>query len=273
MHDRTVFFISDGTGITAESLGHLLAHFPMVQFRQIRMPFIDSEEKLTQAVAAIRRVAAQEPARPVVIATLLRPDWRARLRDSGGLLLDVFGLFVDPLAYELEQTPQGELGKSRSATGSAYFARIDAINYTLNHDDGMSNQGLEEAQVILVGVSRCGKTPTCLYLAMQFGVKAANYPLTPEDFARGVLPPALLAHETKLFGLSISPERLHSVRSQRRPDSAYAALETCRAEIRKAESLMREAGIMWLDSSTRSIEEIATTILQRARLPSLDSYL
>ena len=273
MHDRTVFFISDGTGITAESLGHLLAHFPGVNFRQIRMPFVDSEAKLEEAMANVNKVTEEDGVRPLLIATLIKQDWRARLRQTSAMFLDVFGMFVDPLAMELQQQPTGELGKSRGVTGDSYFARIDAINYTLNHDDGISVSSLEEAQVILVGVSRCGKTPTCLYLAMQFGIKAANYPLIPEDFERGCLPAALTHHTDKLFGLTIRPERLHSVRTERRPDSRYASLDNCRTEIIKAEDLMRRAGISWLDSTTRSIEEIATTILQRACISTTESYL
>jgi regulator of PEP synthase PpsR (kinase-PPPase family) len=143
---------------------------------------------------------------------------------------------------------------------------MEAINFTLNHDDGMTNNGLEEAQVILVGVSRCGKTPTSIYLAMQFGIKAANYPLIPEDFERGSLPAALRNHIHKIFGLTIKPERLHSVRSERRPDSKYAALENCKQEIATAESLMRNAGIAWADSTSRSIEELSAIILQRLRI-------
>ncbi|MBS1213093.1 MAG: hypothetical protein H6R26_1710 [Proteobacteria bacterium] len=273
MHDRTVFFISDGTGITAESLGHLLGHFPDVHFRQIRIPFVDSEEKVDEAIRRVNLVAEEDAVRPVVIATFIRADWRARLREAAAMHLDVFSLFVDPLSAELGHEPTGELGKSRGVSGNSYFARIDAINYTLNHDDGISASGLEQAQVILVGVSRCGKTPTCLYLAMQFGIKAANYPLTPEDFERHSLPIALSPHRGKLFGLTIRPERLHSVRSERRPGSHYASLDNCRSEVRTAEGLMQRAGIPWLDSTTHSIEEIATSILQRTQIPATESYL
>jgi regulator of PEP synthase PpsR (kinase-PPPase family) len=138
----------------------------------------------------------------------------------------------------------------------------------LNHDDGITNNGLEEAQVILIGVSRCGKTPTSLYLAMQYSIKAANYPLIPEDFARGTLPAALIPHRHKIFGLSIQPERLHSVRTERRPDSLYASLENCRKEIATAERMMKNAGITWTDSSTRSIEELSAIILQKIRQPA-----
>ena len=150
-----------------------------------------------------------------------------------------------------------------------YKQRIEAINYTLSHDDGVTNQGLEQADVILVGVSRCGKTPTSLYLAMQFGVKAANFPLIPEDFERMKMPDSLVRHRDKLFGLTIQPERLNQIRSERRPNSKYASLENCRYEVKEAEKMMRQHEIRWLDSSTKSIEEISTTIMQEVKLERL----
>jgi hypothetical protein len=142
---------------------------------------------------------------------------------------------------------------------------MEAINFTLNHDDGMTNSGLDEADVILIGVSRCGKTPTSIYLAMQFGIKAANYPLIPEDFERGSLPAAVEKNIDKIFGLTIKPERLHSVRSERRPDSFYASLDNCRKEIATAEEMMRRYNIPWADSTSRSIEELSALILQKIR--------
>ncbi|MFM7532121.1 MAG: kinase/pyrophosphorylase, partial [Rubrivivax sp.] len=146
-----------------------------------------------------------------------------------------------------------------------YHERIEAINFSLAHDDGQSARNLESADVILVGVSRSGKTPTSLYLAMQHGIKAANYPLIPEDFDRGRLPGSLAPHRAKCFGLTIDPERLSQIRHERRPGSRYAALENCRFEVAAAESMMRREGIGWLSSTHKSIEEIATTILRDIR--------
>lgn len=265
MSQRSVFFISDGTGITAESLGHLLAHFPDIRFRQYRLPFIDSADKIERALARVVQAGEEDGARPVVVMTLVNPQFRERLRESGALCLDVFGSFVDPLALELGHQPSQVAGIAHSVAGQSYSERIEAINFTLGHDDGMSDAGLEQAEVILIGVSRCGKTPTSLYLAMQFGVKAANYPLIPEDFERGSLPEALARYTDKLFGLTIDAERLHCVRNERRPDSVYASLDNCRKEIMQAEHLMRQAGVPWIDSTSRSIEELATTILQKIR--------
>jgi regulator of PEP synthase PpsR (kinase-PPPase family) len=164
---------------------------------------------------------------------------------------------------ELAQQPLTGAGIAHSVMGSKYNDRMEAVNFTLNHDDGMTNSGLEEAQVILVGVSRCGKTPTSVYLAMQFGIKAANYPLIPEDFERGTLPAILHKHLDKIFGLTIKPERLHAVRSERRFGSFYASLENCRKEIATAENLMRNAGITWADSTSRSVEELSAIIMEK----------
>ncbi len=265
---RTVFFVSDGTGITAESLGQLLAHFPSVKFKQVRLPFTDTVSKVTIALGKFAQAEKEDGVRPIVVMTLAKPDLEAMIKQGNALYLDVFSSFVDPLAEELQVKPSQTSGIAHSVLGNSYYERIDAINFTLNHDDGMTDFGLNEAQVILVGVSRCGKTPTSLYLAMQFGIKAANYPLIPEDLERNALPEALKKYPEKIYGLSISPERLHNVRSERRPDSHYASLENCKKEIRMAESMMEREGIAWVDSTKRSIEELSAIIMQKIRLPN-----
>ena len=174
--------------------------------------------------------------------------------------------FVEPLEAELEMKSNHRVGRfSDAAHIPEYDDRIAAINFSLAHDDGQSARNLEDADVILVGVSRCGKTPTSLYLAMQHGVKAANYPLIPEDFERNRLPAPLLPYRAKCFGLTIDPERLAQVRHERRPGSTYASLPNCRQEVRAAETMMRREGIGWLSSTHKSIEEIATTILRDIR--------
>ncbi|MCB4811032.1 kinase/pyrophosphorylase [Methylovorus menthalis] len=266
-HDRSVFFVSDNTGITAESIGHLLAHFPTVKLRQLRFPFIDTLDKLQVAIDRIKEATKEDGVRPIVVMTLVKPDFRAKLKEVDAMFLDLFGTFIDPLASELGLEPSQGVGITHGAASQGYNNRIEAINFSLGHDDGMTNSGLEEAEVILVGVSRCGKTPTSLYLAMQFGIKAANYPLIPEDFDRMRLPAVLENYPEKLYGLSISPDRLHSVRSERRPNSFYASLDNCRDEVAKAEDLMKRAGVTWIDSTHRSIEELATVILQKIRVP------
>ena len=260
---RSALFISDSTGMTASALGKLLEHFPHTEFTQIRLPFTDTPEKIDVAKAAIAKATEQDGVRPVVIMSLGNSALRTSLKQVDAYYIDLFNTFIDPLGVELGEQPLTGSGIAHGAMGSNYADRMEAINFTLNHDDGMTNSGLEEAQVILVGVSRCGKTPTSIYLAMQFGIKAANYPLIPEDFERGSLPAALRNHIHTIFGLTIKPERLHSVRSERRPDSKYASLENCKQEIATAECLMRNAGITWADSTSRSIEELSAIILQR----------
>jgi regulator of PEP synthase PpsR (kinase-PPPase family) len=265
MPQRTVFFVSDGTGITAETFGNsILAQFP-AQPRHVRRPFIDSVEKALQVVDEINRTAAHEGKRPLVFATLVNNAVRDALTDAGckGMVMDMFRTFVEPLEAELGVKSNHRVGRFPDVSKSQeYTERIDAINFSLAHDDGQSARNLDIADVILVGVSRSGKTPTSLYLAMQHGVKAANYPLIPEDFERKQLPGSLAPYKHKCFGLTIDPTRLAQIRHERRPGSRYAALENCRHEVREAEVMMRRAGIAWLSSTHKSIEEIATTILR-----------
>ena len=270
---RTVFFISDGTGITAETFGNaILAQFEL-KSRHVRLPFLDTVDKAHQAVRQINHTAELEGRKPIVFTTLVNMEVLQVIQDGcKGMLLDMFGTFVHPLEVELGIKSHHRVGRfSDISKSKEYHDRIEAINYSLAHDDGQSHKNLEEADVILVGVSRSGKTPTSLYLAMQHGLKAANYPLIPEDFERRQLPPALVPHKKKIFGLTISPERLSEIRSERRPDSRYASLANCRLEVQEAEAMMRRSGIRWLSSTTKSIEEIATTILQEVR-PERLSY-
>lgn len=267
MHSRTVFFVSDGTGITAETFGNaILAQFELVP-RRVRLPFVDTVDKAHQAVRQINHTAELEGKKPVVFTTLVNMEVLKVIQDGcKGMLLDMFGTFVHPLEQELGIKSHHRVGRFSDVSRSKeYTDRIEAINFSLAHDDGQSNRDLAGADVILVGVSRSGKTPTSLYLAMQCGLKAANYPLIPEDFERRQLPPALVPFRSKIFGLTISPDRLAEIRSERRPNSKYADLLNCRNEVAEAEAMMRRAGIRWLSTTTKSIEEIATTILQEIR--------
>ena len=267
MTDRTVFFISDGTGITAETFGNaILAQFELKP-RHVRLPFIDSVDKAHQAIRQINHAAEVEGKRPIVFTTLVNMEILGVIKTHcNGMLLDMFGMFVAPLESELGVKSNHRVGRFSDASQSqAYNDRIEAINFSLEHDDGQSNRDLERSDVILVGVSRSGKTPTSLYLAMQYGLKASNYPLIPEDFERRQLPPALVPHRAKIFGLTIAAERLAQIRNERRPNSVYASLANCRSEIHEAEAMMRRESIRWLSTTTKSIEEISTTILQEIR--------
>ncbi|MBW7900046.1 MAG: kinase/pyrophosphorylase [Rhodocyclaceae bacterium] len=267
---RSVFYVSDGTAITAETLGHsLLTQFEGVRFKQARIPFVDTPEKAHAVIQRIEEAGRADGARPIVFTTLVNPELAQMVHAADALSLSFIETFVVPMETELGVKSTHSVGRSHgSIDTSDYKNRIEAINYTLAHDDGVTDRDLEIADVILVGVSRCGKTPTSLYLAMQFGLKAANFPLIPEDFDRGRLPGTLEKHRSKLFGLTIQPERLAQIREERRPNSRYASLENCRGEVREAEKMMKREGIRWLDSSTKSIEEISTTVMQEVRLDS-----
>lgn len=265
--NRTVFFVSDGTGITAETFGHsVLTQFDL-KFKQIRLPFIDTVDKAHDAVRKINDAFQREGNRPIVFSTLVKAELSAVVFKSQGLHMDLIQTFVAPLEQELGIKSTHTVGRSHNiADTEEYKNRIEAINFSLAHDDGQSDKNLAKADVILVGVSRSGKTPTTLYLAMQYGIKAANYPLIPEDFERGRLPSCLPEFKGKIFGLSIAPERLSEIRNERRPGSKYASLENCRYEVNEAEAMMRREGIRWLSSTAKSIEEISTTILQEIKV-------
>ena len=261
---RTVFFVSDSTGLTAEALGHsLLTQFENVEFKQIRIPFLDHIDKAREALARINAQAETDGIRPIVFTTLVNQAHAEIVHQADAYCVSFFESFLAPLEKELGAKSTHTVGRSRDATDSSdYKKRIEAINYTLAHDDGITDSDLAASDVILVAVSRCGKTPTSLYLAMQFGLKVSNFPLIPEDFDRGCLPSTLEKHRSKLFGLTIQPARLTAIREERRAGSKYASLANCRYEIAEAEKMMRREGIQWLDSSSKSIEEISTTILQ-----------
>ena len=260
---RIVFIVSDGTGITAENFSQsILAQFETT-FKHIRVPFVDSVDKARDAVSNINQAASKYGVPPIVFTTLVNPELNAIVGKASGLVLDMFQTFVAPLENALGIKSTHAMNRlHHNADTDAYRDRIEAINYSLAHDDGQSNKNLAEADVILVGISRVGKTPTSLYLAMQYGLKAANYPLIPEDFERGHLPKDLVPYRSKIFGLMIDAERLSQIRNERRPGSNYAKLENCRYEINEATSMMKKESIPWVVTTSKSIEEIATTVLQ-----------
>ncbi len=258
-----VFIVSDGTGITAENFSQsILAQFEAT-FKHIRVPFVDSVDKAHDAVSSINQAASKYGVQPIVFTTLVNSELNSIVSKANGLILDMFQTFVAPLEAALGMKSTHAMNRlHHNADTEAYKNRIEAINYSLAHDDGQSNQNLVEADVILIGISRVGKTPTSLYLAMQYGLKAANYPLIPEDFERGQLPKDLVPYRQKIFGLMIDAERLSEIRNERRPGSNYAKLENCRYEINEATAMMKKQSIPWVMTTSKSIEEIATTVLQ-----------
>jgi len=265
---RTVFYLSDRTGITAEMLGHsLLTQFEGIEFQQFTLPYIDSVDKAEEAVHRINKAAEEDGVRPLLFSTLVDIEVRELISESRGMMLDFFDTFINPLEKELHTHSATVIGRSHGIGAyDSYKARIDAVNFALRNDDGSTLRNYPSADIILLGVSRSGKTPTCLYLALQYGLLAANYPLTDDDMNNSYLPVALEPYRNKLFGLSIEPMRLHQIRQERRSESRYASFNQCQFEVEKVEQIYRRENIPFIDTSSASIEEIATTILHRTGL-------
>jgi regulator of PEP synthase PpsR (kinase-PPPase family) len=259
---RPVFFISDHTGITAEIIGKsLLSQFPGEAFAIVSLPFVDSMEKANLAAQQVQDAWKASNIRPMVFSTLTDPGARAALDAGGALIMDIYGHFLGMMIGEIGYPPEPLRGQFHGmADPNSSRSRIDAVNFALAADDGLGLEKYDRADLILVGVSRSGKTPTSLYMAMQYSLCVANYPLTPENFEQHGLPRSLQPYRAKLRGLTLAPERLAQIRSERRPNSRYAALETCKQELKQAELLMRSEGIPIVDSSHRSVEEIAALI-------------
>lgn len=263
MAPRPVFYISDRTGITVETLGHsLLSQFESLAYTETIVPFVDNDEKLQDCIDRIEAAAQTSGQRPLLFVTLVNREHQARLAACDALMVDFFRTFLGVLENELEISPGQRMGHTHGVRDPGqYDARMDTVNYALRTDDGSGAQQYDAADLIIVGVSRSGKTPTCLYLALQFGIRAANYPITEEDLEHLRLPSVLTPHRARLFGLLIDADRLHRIRSQRLPDSRYASLAQCRYELRQLQALFQREGIPWIDSTSMSVEEIATGIL------------
>ena len=266
MTERTVFFLSDQTGVTAETLGHsLLTQFDGRQLRQITLPFIDSDDKANDALVRINAAAEKDGVRPIVFSTLVQDDFRAIVRQAEGLYLDIFDVFLTPLEEELQQKSTHEAGRAHGMSDmKSYMKRIEATNFALANDDGGMTRNYKMADVILIGVSRSGKTPTCLYMALQYGVYAANFPLTDEEFDSGTLPDFLINLKQKLIGLTIAPTRLQQIRKERRALGQYSSAQQVRYELREAGKIFKKYDLPVLDTTEFSIEEISSRILNRA---------
>ena len=264
---RTVFFVSESTGITAGTLGHsLLSQFEQtVDFKTVHMPYVNTKDKARELTDRFEALTQLEGVRPIVFATMPELEIREILRGSSCLYIELFDIFIDPLAQELGVGPSGKFGLSHGISNDkSYEHRMSIINFAMANDDGARLDKFHQADVILIGVSRSGKTPTCLYLAMHFHIRAANYPLTEEDFEKDGLPKALMANRDKLVGLTIDPMRLSRIRQERRPNSRYASLARCQAEVRQAEQIFQRIGLKEvLDTTTHSIEEVSSRIMKR----------
>lgn len=264
MQKRSVFFISGGTGITASTIGSaLLSQFDSLEFEFMYLTFITTTEQVQDAILEIHKQREFTASSPIVFSTLVNPELRSLLQTSDAIVFDIFDTYISKLehTFGIEATKRSGTSHAINRIGGDYTQRLDSINYTLGNDDGINVREYDNADIILIGVSRCGKTPTCLYLSLQFGLYAANYPLLEEDLATGELPKVLQPYKDKLFGLTINPFRLKHIRTERRQDSVYASLSQCQKEIRSAEQLYTQYNIKYLDTSNSSIEEIAVQIM------------
>lgn len=269
MNKRYAFFISDSTGLTAENLGNaLLAQFENTTVIPVYLPYTDTEEKARKAILRVRSSMQLADENPLIFSSILNHSIREIIAQADGFVIDIFGSFLPQLEAELGEKPSSRVGTSHAnPADEKAVLRIDAVNYALDNDDGMRVNRYDQADIILVGVSRSAKTPTCLYLGMQFGIFAANYPLTEEDLENGQFPAALQNHKSKLFALTIGPERLSAIRNERRSDSKYASLRQCEWEVKEAESLYRRLGLQKVNTTDLSVEEIAAHILVETGLP------
>jgi regulator of PEP synthase PpsR (kinase-PPPase family) len=268
MDRRTVFFVSDQTGVTAETMGHsLLTQFDGGAFRQVTLPFISTVDKAEEAVRRINATAAAEGVRPVIFSTLVQEDMREIIKRANGLFLDFFDAFLGPLEQELKVKSSRAQGKAHGMQDiGAYTLRINATNFALANDDGAITRDYDRADLVLVGVSRSGKTPTCLYMALQYGIFAANFPFADEEFETGGLPASLAKVQRKLYGLTIAPERLQQIRNERRPNSKYSSSSQVEFEVRAAEAIFKRYDIPCINTTECSIEEIASRILDKTGL-------
>ena len=263
---RFVFIISDGTGITAESLANsLLSQFENIEFEKQMLPYLDSLEKAQTFITRVNTLFTETGIKPLIFMTLIDPSINAAIKESNACIFDLFNTFLAPLEQELDSKSSYTVGRTHGVADiKMYNHRIEAVDYTLAHDDGIKTRDYDQADIILIGVSRCGKTPSCLYMALQFGILAANYPFTDDDLSDFRLPESLKPYKNKLFGLTIDVQRLQHIRTERRPNSQYASAEQCRIEISEVEAMYKQENIPFLNSTRYSIEEIATKIMTAA---------
>ena len=263
-----IFFISDGTGITAESFGQgLLAQFEKVDCTRTTKPYINTPEKAHKLANEIEGIYQRTGIKPLIFSTVIDPAIAEILQCASAQTCDIFAAFMPSLEKILNKKAAHQIGRKRAITKThEYDKRIEAVHFAVDNDDGTRVHGYDSADIILVGVSRCGKTPTCLYLGLQFGIYAANYPLTEEDLSGNSLPACLHKYKSKLFGLVIDAHRLSAIRQERRPQSQYAAIKQCITETQHVEHIFQHEKIPYIDTTHYSIEEIATRIINLSKI-------
>lgn len=265
---RPVYIISDGTGITAGTMGQtLLSQFPATNFERHTIPFVDADDKVKECIRQINHAHKIHKVRPLVFVSFTDNSFKDQIMQSKAVVLDLFAPFIPIMEQLLRTDSSHAAGQSHGITEEGgYMHRIDAINFSMKYDDGVRMEGYSDADLVLVGVSRAGKTPTSLYMALHYGLKTANYPIADDDFEKGVLPDAVLNAREKLFGLVIDPIQLHKIRQARRPNSQYAQLTQCQNEVRQAQACFKKYRIPYIDSTAMSIEELASLVVHRMQL-------
>mgnify|MGYP001567403569 FL=1 len=266
--NRAVFFISDRTGITAEALGSsLLSQFESLDFTKTHLSFIDTLDKASDAVEKVNNASLETGEQALVFSTQIDNEFRAMLSKSNCVFFDFFDTFISKMEYSLDLKSSHAAGRSHGVNyNSNYSDRISSINFALGSDDGLGSKNYENADLILIGVSRSGKTPNCLFMALQYGINAANYPLIDQDLENTQLPKSLQQYKHKLFGLTINPTRLQKIRDKRRGNSNYSSLRQCQNEVKRAEDLYYANHIPFIDVTQTSIEEISTKIINKLSL-------
>ena len=265
---QNIFFISDSTGITIESLGQsLFTQFPDTQFIKKVFPFVSNQKEVERVIKRIQESTEIDENPPLVFTSLANEELKNLFLSSGITVLDIFSTFIPAMEAHLGASASHAIGETHGVGNTnQYIQRIEALNFAISHDDGMKFDDIERADIILTGVSRSGKTPTCLYLAMHYNLKTANYPLTDSDFENRTLPQVIATNQDRVFGLTISPQQLCKIREERKPNSKYASLEQCAFEVNQAETLFNGSRLPYLNTTSISIEEIATTIIQRMNI-------
>ena len=265
---RSVFYVSDRTGKTAESIGQsLLSQFDSVEFEHKTFPFVCTKTEAQFVASEIKNNSVKTGKEPIVFSTLVNDEFQQFISSSDACVISLFNAFIGPLEKSLQIDSSHTIGVPHEEYGDeGYKKHMDAIDFTLKSDDGIRTNQFRLADIILLGVSRSAKTPTCLYLAMNFSIKAANYPLTDDDLENEELPGCLLPYIDKIIGLTIRPNQLSAIRQQRRPKTDYASLKKCQKEIKQAECIMKNHGLFVLDSTAMSIEEIAVNLVKEKEL-------
>lgn len=261
---KDVYYVSGNTGILAKEMGNaMLCQFPEVSFNEELIPFVRTE---SQAKKALERILTQSPGRyPLVFSTLFSKNLN-RIFDTPEIeYLNICDHFLEQLEEMLEVKPIREPGTARALDNSTMTKRVNAIHFSIAHDDGTGTKDYDEADLIIVGVSRSGKTPVSIFLATQMGIKTANYPLVDDDLQSGRLPSEIVRNKKKVIGLSTTPEMLHSFREKRYKGSSYAQISTCKSELRMSDQIFLKYQIPVVFSDGRSIEETATQVAQIAQ--------